>query len=567
MSEVPPHGQTEHYSHEAVLPQCGYLVLPFHHLSAAANPYGLVPVPQANLTGQTQLQFPMPANQGEIWPASGLLFTQPTSMPANQDGFGPGAAPFWPANQAQLGHARAPFFPTPANQDESDAEEPTQVANQDRSGAGARRRRKRKPRKGFSSNNFQTEVMTAFNEGSYAELKELHGDKPVPHQPGLKQISSDAGVLPTSEETASIDTDKDDPSLLSIHIFKAQVVKEQLEQGTNQNREKLIKWMLPALPSLSKTQLGCRVVQQVIRNCSNTESAGITEALCHVSPELAECPYGIYVLGALVETFEKTDIDRILEFFPGRWPKLLRQKHASRFCEKLLIYWSDRQEVQNGLIPEILNDVESLCQLEYGNHVVGKALEQNELYMCVLEKMLPNISKLAVQKYGSYSVERALTSAEDLLGEQALEAYSKIAEAFLEQDPLQEFPTLQEIACSKWGHRVAKQLANNCMSDELFTQIYLRLKGGNNYASQNEYYDEVLAEFNKRVTADMMFTRQKADPQVKRNDRVEQVMDFSYVAMEDHPEDQASSYLQCSDSPASTFASWPHAAFNPILRQ
>jgi len=161
--------------------------------------------------------------------------------------------------------------------------------------------------------------------------------------------------------------------------------------------------------SLSKDELGCRLVQSALEKAEPRVAKALSSELHGHVRELATSPHGNFVLQKIVTQLAPSVSNFIAEELLGNGARFARHRFGCRILCRLLEHGSTEEAKQ--LIDEILEDQPlELCRHSFGHHVVQSILEHgcDQHKEHIAEVLLSDLLANARHRSASYVVEAAL---------------------------------------------------------------------------------------------------------------------------------------------------------------
>lgn len=192
-----------------------------------------------------------------------------------------------------------------------------------------------------------------------------------------------------------------------------------LDRITPEQRLQLLKSLNTDMVGISLNVHGTRVIQKLLEKVTGEEEiSAAVEALSGEISTLSKDVYGMHVVLRCLY-HQEIDNDFIMEAVAKRIVSVSMHKHGCCVVQWCLDYGT--REQREGLIDEIARNALELVQDAYGNYVVQqimdvskwKSNEDAKARRKVMQALLGNIPKLAVQKFSSIVVEKCLQEADE----------------------------------------------------------------------------------------------------------------------------------------------------------
>eukprot|EP00933_Yihiella_yeosuensis_P023937 TRINITY_DN1857_c1_g1_i2.p1 TRINITY_DN1857_c1_g1~~TRINITY_DN1857_c1_g1_i2.p1 ORF type:complete len:548 (-),score=99.87 TRINITY_DN1857_c1_g1_i2:235-1878(-) len=270
-------------------------------------------------------------------------------------------------------------------------------------------------------------------------------------------------------------------SLTTKKDFATKIAEELGKDTTH-----LIKWMLPELRQLSLSSTTTHAVQKAIAVADSKLQKEIIAELEPYAIELYESPAGNYVLQKLVEACTSDSLQGVRKVLENKgWEEIAKHRYGCRVLERFVEQTSKMEELQSLFAVIEARAVPLSCH-KYAHHVVKRVLEHFPVMRGkVLASILPQTCTMAMKKYGSWLVQKALDHSDRT-------SQGLIVQAFLDS----ESPTLEKVACDEYGSHVAAQLAK--LSDQILrNEISRRFDQSRDILGSNRFGLRVLESFKK----------------------------------------------------------------------
>lgn len=192
-----------------------------------------------------------------------------------------------------------------------------------------------------------------------------------------------------------------------------------LDRITPEQRLQLLKSLNTDMVGISLNVHGTRVIQKLLEKVTGEEE--ISAAVAALSGEISTLSKDVYGMHVVLRCLYHQEIDNdfIMEAVAKRIVSVSMHKHGCCVVQWCLDYGT--REQREGLIDEIARNALELVQDAYGNYVVQqimdvskwKSNEDAKARRKVMQALLGNIPKLAVQKFSSIVVEKCLQEADE----------------------------------------------------------------------------------------------------------------------------------------------------------
>lgn len=252
--------------------------------------------------------------------------------------------------------------------------------------------------------------------------------------------------LGAPEETTNFNYDEDPLELASNAELSSKVI-ERLTPDSPGSQTTLM-WLLPAVPKLSLSKHGTKVVQQALVIATGELRTLLLRELEPHVVDLYESAYGNYVLTKAIEVMPQTRLGGVISKLQQKgWEEVSKHRFGCRVLERLIEHCKETE--LSGLIEQVLEKADALSRHPFGNFVVQHLLEHTpECRSELLKCLLGNVSQLAMHRTASHVVQQAITCC--LEDDQNLIVDALLAAAS---------PSIAEVACGRYGSFVVDQLA------------------------------------------------------------------------------------------------------------
>lgn len=229
------------------------------------------------------------------------------------------------------------------------------------------------------------------------------------------------------------------PNVLKLmtDVFGNYVVQKLFEYGTPKQREMLVNRMAGNVLSLSLHMYGCRVVQKALECVSHDQQAALVRELEGNVVRCIKDQNGNHVIQRAIELVPAERIESIINAFVGQVINLATHPYGCRVVQRVIQHFYDEDDdisgaqdmenvqeleqrrrsrefwksVKRPVINEILKNVITLIQDQYGNYVVQHVIERGGPVerSLILRKVCSQVHQLSKHKFASNVVEKCVT--------------------------------------------------------------------------------------------------------------------------------------------------------------
>jgi len=183
----------------------------------------------------------------------------------------------------------------------------------------------------------------------------------------------------------------------------------QLSGGSEKGLQDALASMRGQVWSLSRSPVGCRLVQLALDNASQYEVGKLAEELRGHVVEASNCPHANYVLQKVLTHLTFSTASFVAEELAGNAARVARSRYGCRiFCRLLEFFGTHATTLQ--LLDELLAHCEDLCCHSFAHHAIQSVLEHGDgrHRSRVMAALLTDPLAYAQHKNASYLVEQAL---------------------------------------------------------------------------------------------------------------------------------------------------------------
>lgn len=186
-------------------------------------------------------------------------------------------------------------------------------------------------------------------------------------------------------------------------------MQTQLSDGSKRGLQDAFASMRGQVWSLSRSPIGCRLVQDALENASQYEAGKLAEELRGHVLEASNSPHANYVLQKILTHLTFSAASFVAEELVGNAARTARSRYGCRILCRLLEFFGTHA-ITLQLLDELLARCEDLCCHNFAHHVIQSVLEHgNDRHRSrVMAALLTDPLAYAQHKNASYLVERAL---------------------------------------------------------------------------------------------------------------------------------------------------------------
>jgi hypothetical protein len=208
-----------------------------------------------------------------------------------------------------------------------------------------------------------------------------------------------------------------DPHILVLNNDLANEAIEMLENGSREERNALLKWIMPIILDLALSVSGCRVVQAAVEVAGGENREQMTNHMHGHVPELLDSMHGNHVLQKCIEVLPPDTVQFVVNelcAFPDGGRSIAKHRFGCRILERLLEHCPPEQN--RILVEDVIENAYALCKHPFGNYVVQHVLEYGTPTQrnAVVDALLNGgVMQLAMHRVASNVIERALMQCND----------------------------------------------------------------------------------------------------------------------------------------------------------
>uniref|UniRef100_A0A914HU84 PUM-HD domain-containing protein n=1 Tax=Globodera rostochiensis TaxID=31243 RepID=A0A914HU84_GLORO len=171
-----------------------------------------------------------------------------------------------------------------------------------------------------------------------------------------------------------------------------------------------------SVTSLSTHEYGCRVIQRVLKHCTEQQKRPMLEQLHDNMLTLVTNQYGSFVIQHVVENGLPEDRERIVRSLQENVLSLVTDTYGNFVIRHVKEHGlpEDRERIvrslQENVLTLVTDEVTSMSTDEYGSRVIRRVLEHctEQQKRPVLEQILDNVPTLVTDPYGCFVVEHVI---------------------------------------------------------------------------------------------------------------------------------------------------------------
>ena len=203
-----------------------------------------------------------------------------------------------------------------------------------------------------------------------------------------------------------IDKLKPEVYSLSKDVFGNYVIQRLLESESPQNKKILISQLYNKIKELTLHMYGCRVIQKAI---DLGDIDDIRRHLEELQGDLIKCVQdqnGNHVIQKLIEKLPKGEHGPIVNAIKGRVYQLSIHQYGCRVIQRIFEYCT--QEEKNIVLKETYERINELCLDQYGNYVIQNIIEKIKDNEKIYDGIQGKIFEYSLHKFASNVVEKCL---------------------------------------------------------------------------------------------------------------------------------------------------------------
>lgn len=201
---------------------------------------------------------------------------------------------------------------------------------------------------------------------------------------------------------------------LSKDVFGNYVIQRVLEcSHLSKRKSKIMRELDNKIYELTFHMYGCRVIQKAIEVIDVEDVRLVFKEIKHVIFKCVEDQNGNHVIQRLLERLPEEDKLEIIKNFKKKTVELARHQYGCRVIQKIFEYCKAENYIP--MVDEIMLNIYTLTQDQYGNYVIQHLIEKNtkdqdniSLILRILEDLNGKIFDLSIHKYASNVVEKLL---------------------------------------------------------------------------------------------------------------------------------------------------------------
>ena len=202
------------------------------------------------------------------------------------------------------------------------------------------------------------------------------------------------------------------PEVCKDH-YGSKIFQKIYEEGTDEQKEKIMNKIIPEVYSLSKDVFGNYVVQHLLEIVSEHKKKLMINQLYNKIKELTLHMYGCRVIQKAIDVADVDDVRRHLVELQGDLIKCVQDQNGNHVIQKLI------EKLPQGEHGEIINIIKGrVYQLsihQYGCRVIQRIFEyctQKEKNI-VLQEIYERINELCMDQYGNYVIQNIVEKIKD----------------------------------------------------------------------------------------------------------------------------------------------------------
>ena len=167
---------------------------------------------------------------------------------------------------------------------------------------------------------------------------------------------------------------------------------------------------------LIKEQVGCRFMQEKIKNDHNFANELLFQKIQNNLKELSCDSFGNYFLQAFIEILTFDNINKLFDLIQKDFTDICISPHGTRVIQKLIEKISSTPILINKFIYNLNNkDLGIIFKSPYGNHVIQKFLASNILEYCnfIFNYVYKNFMDIAQSKHGVCIIQKCVNEGDE----------------------------------------------------------------------------------------------------------------------------------------------------------
>lgn len=259
-------------------------------------------------------------------------------------------------------------------------------------------------------------------------------------------------------------------STLIKDVFGNYVIQKFFEHGTNKERKELASQLSGKMLPLSLQMYGCRVIQKALEAIEADQK---TELVLELDGHVMRCVQdqnGNHVIQKCIECIPIEKIDFLISAFRGQVAVLSTHPYGCRVIQRVLEHCSEDLQCQ-AIVDEILESAYELAKDQYGNYIIQHLLAKGKPYerSHIISKLKGKIVKMSHHKYASNVVEKCLE-----FGDPA-ERKLLIEEILVQSDDNDNLLTMMKDQFANYVVQKMLEISNNEQREKLLDRIQLHL--------------------------------------------------------------------------------------------
>mmetsp|Transcript_19012 Transcript_19012/g.44354 ORF Transcript_19012/g.44354 Transcript_19012/m.44354 type:complete len:601 (-) Transcript_19012:92-1894(-) len=221
-----------------------------------------------------------------------------------------------------------------------------------------------------------------------------------------QQQQVDQPSTPTNDEP-----DVPDALPASFSMTSADEVNKELEDGTQEQREARLDWIISLAWPMALTKHGCHMVQTAFKVADSERQIALASKLRGHVLECVKSRHANFVLQKCVEYMPSSQVEFILTELRGQSAEVAKHRYGCRVLQRLLEHCHSQQT--EDVVEEVLGGLVGLCRHAFGNYVVQHILEhgtdaQKNQIAEILVSDEKRLTTLARHRVASHVVQSAL---------------------------------------------------------------------------------------------------------------------------------------------------------------
>mmetsp|Transcript_7442 Transcript_7442/g.13288 ORF Transcript_7442/g.13288 Transcript_7442/m.13288 type:complete len:595 (+) Transcript_7442:110-1894(+) len=192
-------------------------------------------------------------------------------------------------------------------------------------------------------------------------------------QPQQSQRQQQQQQQQQAEQPGTPKSDVPDALPASFSMTSADEVNKELEEGTPEQREARLDWIISLAWPMALTKHGCHMVQTAFKVADSERQIALANRLRGHVLECVKSRHANFVLQKCIEYMPSSQVEFILTELRGQSAEVAKHRYGCRVLQRLLEH-CDSQQTED-VVDEVLGGLVGLCRHAFGNYVVQHILE------------------------------------------------------------------------------------------------------------------------------------------------------------------------------------------------